>query len=256
MRVDQEPPVVDCAGVPVTACTPAEAAEEVVRLATAPRDAGLDIHLVNAYTIALADQEPALGGLLHRARRNYPDGKSVVWANRIRYRVLALPRDRVYGPDLFLDVARLGQETGLRHYLLGSTPEVVDDLVIELVRRFPDIQVVGAEAPPFRDLSDAERSAQAERIGAAQAQVVWVALGTPKQDYEVARLAAETPAVHVAVGAAFDFISGHKRQAPAWIGRGGLEWLFRLVCEPRRLWRRYLVGNTHFLRLWFGSRWW
>jgi N-acetylglucosaminyldiphosphoundecaprenol N-acetyl-beta-D-mannosaminyltransferase len=250
MHVDQEPPVVDCVGVPVTACRPTVAAAEVVRLASTPRDAGVDIHLVNAYTLVMADRDPVLRRLLARACRNYPDGKSVVWANRVRHRKLAVPSDRVYGPDLLLDVARLGQVSDLRHYLLGSTPEVVHDLAVELVRRFPAIRVVGVESPPFRELTDGERSAQAERLHASRAQVIWVGLGTPKQDHEVARLAAEVPAVHVAVGAAFDFISGHKRQAPAWMGRAGLEWLFRLGAEPRRLWRRYLLGNAQFVSIW------
>jgi N-acetylglucosaminyldiphosphoundecaprenol N-acetyl-beta-D-mannosaminyltransferase len=248
MRVDQEPPVVDCAGVPVTACTPVEAAEEVVRLATAPRDAGLDIHLVNAYTIALADQDPVLRAVLREAGRNYPDGKAVVWANRLRYRHLALPVDRVYGPDLLLDVVRLGQEPGIRHYLLGSTSEVVRDLAAALRCRFPLARIVGRESPPFRELTSAERESQARRIRGSGADVVWVGLGTPKQDYELTRLATEVPAVHVAVGAAFDFLSGHKTQAPSWMGRAGLEWVFRLATEPRRLARRYVVGNTQFIR--------
>jgi N-acetylglucosaminyldiphosphoundecaprenol N-acetyl-beta-D-mannosaminyltransferase len=234
--------------VPVTACTPDVAAADLIDLATAGREQGAEVHLVNAYTLALADRDARLLGLLRQADRNYPDGKSVVWANRLRHRGRALPSTRVYGPDLLLDVVRLGQPRGLRHYLLGSTPDVVADLAGELLARSPDVVIVGTVSPPFRDLTAAERLAQADRIRSSGADVVWVGLGTPKQDYEVARLAEEVPAVHVAVGAAFDFISGHKKQAPAWMGRAGLEWVYRLAAEPRRLGRRYLVGNVRFVR--------
>jgi N-acetylglucosaminyldiphosphoundecaprenol N-acetyl-beta-D-mannosaminyltransferase len=239
--------VVPCAGIPITACTPEEAAHEVVRLATSPLERGVDVHLCNAYTLALADKDPAFHEMLRSAGINFPDGKAVVWANRLRHRHLNLASDRVYGPDLFLDVFRLGQDAGLRHYLLGSTPNVLAVLERELRRRFPSAQIVGLESPPFRPLSEAEFSEQRERIVESRANIVWVGLGTPKQDWETARLAREAPAVYVAVGAAFDFVAGNKRQAPIWMQRHGLEWLFRLATEPRRLWRRYLLGNLRFL---------
>ena len=239
-------PVVPCAGVPITACTRARAARLVLDLAAAPRVSGVDVHLCNAYTLALADTDPGYGDLLRRAALNFPDGKSVVWANRLTHRDLDLPSERVYGPDLFADVLSLGRETGLRHYLLGSTPEVLAALQSRLRALHPGVRLVGADSPPFRELTPAERSDQADRIRASGAQVVWVGLGTPKQDREVAALAAELPLVFVAVGAAFDFAAGTKRQAPGWMRRNGLEWTFRLATEPRRLWKRYLFGNARF----------
>lgn len=243
---------VDCAGVPIRACTPAEAAATVVAIASRPNVTGADVHLCNAYTVALADREPDFRDLLRAAALNFPDGKSVVWANRRRYPHLGLPTERVYGPDLMLDVVRLGRDRRLRHYLLGSTPEVLADLADALRRIAPGVVLAGCESPPFRDLTPAERAEQAARITASGAQVVWVGLGTPKQDWECARLAGEVPAVCVAVGAAFDFIAGHKAQAPRWMQRHGLEWVHRLASEPRRLWRRYLFGNARFL--WAVSR--
>jgi N-acetylglucosaminyldiphosphoundecaprenol N-acetyl-beta-D-mannosaminyltransferase len=249
-------PVVSCAGVPVTACTPGAAARAVVQLASTlgpcaagpdTRKPGADVHLCAAYTLAVADREPDMRDLLRRASLNLPDGKGVVWANQIVHRGLGLPGERVYGPDLFRAVLRLGQPVRLRHYLLGSTPDVLAALRASIRRDYPDALVVGTESPPFRPLNPDERRAQVDRLRGSGAQVVWVGLGTPKQDREAARLAGQVPAVFVAVGAAFDFVAGRRRQAPAWIQRNGLEWMFRLASEPRRLWRRYLFGNARFV---------
>jgi N-acetylglucosaminyldiphosphoundecaprenol N-acetyl-beta-D-mannosaminyltransferase len=240
--------VLPCLGVPITACTPTQAALEVVRLATTDLDHGVDIHLCNAYTFALADKDAHFKALLQRASVNFPDGKSVVWANKLLHRGRTIPNDRVYGPDLLLDVFEKGQELGLRHYLLGSTPQVLSGLETELHRRFPKAAIVGSVSPPFRALTEQETAEQTARLIESKAQVVWVGLGTPKQDWESARLAEDIPATFIAVGAAFDFIAGEKKQAPMWMQRNGLEWLFRLAVEPRRLWRRYLFGNARFLR--------
>ena len=207
----------------------------------------MDVHLCNAYTLALADRDPAFRAMLGRASRNFPDGQSVVWANRLLHRRAVVPRARVYGPDLFLDVVALGRSVGLRHYLLGSTPEVLERLADELCRRFPGAEIVGMTSPPFGTFSEAETRRQVRLLTASGADVVWIGLGTPKQDWESARLAALVPAVFCAVGAAFDFVAGTKRQAPLWMRRSGLEWLHRLATEPRRLWRRYLLGNVRFL---------
>lgn len=240
-------PVVPCAGVPITACTPTQAAQEVLRRATSPLDHGVDIHLTPAYTVALTDMDPAFGEMLKQATINFPDGKAVVWANQLRHRKLNLPSTRVYGPDLFLEVFERGQEVGLRHYLLGSTPEVLATLTENLRRRFRQAIIVGSESPPFRALTSDEQAEQRERLVASGAQIVWIGLGTPKQDWEAARLARELPLVFVAVGAAFDFVAGTKRQAPRWMQQHGVEWLFRLASEPRRLWKRYLIGNVRFV---------
>jgi N-acetylglucosaminyldiphosphoundecaprenol N-acetyl-beta-D-mannosaminyltransferase len=240
-------PVVSCAGVPITACARSRAARLVLDLAAAPRPSGVDVHLCNAYTLALADTDPSYRELLRAAAVNFPDGKSVVWANRLAHRGLDLPTERVYGPDLFHDVLSLGREVGLRHYLLGSTPGVLASMDSRLRALHPGIRLVGTDSPPFRELTDRERADQAERILRSGADVVWLGLGTPKQDREATRLARDLPLVFVAVGAAFDFVAGTKPQAPLWMQRNGLEWTFRLASEPRRLWRRYLFGNVRFV---------
>jgi N-acetylglucosaminyldiphosphoundecaprenol N-acetyl-beta-D-mannosaminyltransferase len=253
-----EPSTVRCMGVPIRAHTPHSAAREVIRLALRHRDTrvaapgvptgrGSDVHLCNAYTLALADRDPELHGVLNRAALNLPDGQPVVWANKLLHRGTPLPTTRVYGPDLLLQVFGLAQREGLRHYLLGSTPDVLDSMTAELRRRFPRALIAGASSPPFRPLDPAELRDQQQDILDCEADIVWVGLGTPKQDVHAAELAAELPVVCVAVGAAFDFVAGSKRQAPRWMRRGGLEWTFRLGYEPRRLWRRYLFGNARFI---------
>lgn len=256
-------PVVECLGVPITAHTRESAADHVLHLSRRIRETrhaqpdppealtarqGSDVHLSNAYTLALADQDTELRGLLRSASLNLPDGQSVVWANQLLHRGRTLPGTRVYGPDLLLDVFALSQNTDVRHYLLGSTPQVLEGLHRELRRRFPRARIVGTCSPPFGPLTAEELRRQAEDIRAADADIVWVGLGTPKQDRWAADLCAQLPVVAVAVGAAFDFIAGTKRQAPPWIQNNGLEWLFRIGSEPRRLWRRYLFGNARFVR--------
>lgn len=205
------------------------------------------VHLCNAYTIALADRDPDLHALLNADDLDLPDGMPLVWIGR-HLGVDGLP-GRVYGPDLMAGALDRGRERGIRHYLYGSTPEVLDRLRSMIGERWPGAEVVGAESPPFRDLTDADLRAAADRMDAVGADLVWVGLGTPKQDDAVHRLARLGPATYVAVGAAFDFLAGTKRQAPVWMQRRGLEWCFRLATEPRRLWRRYLLGNLRFIRV-------
>ncbi len=205
------------------------------------------VHLCNAYTIALADRDPTLRALLNADDLVLPDGMPIVWVGR-RRGAPGLP-GRVYGPDLMAGALDRGCERGVRHYLYGSTPEVLDRLGRAIADRWPGAEVVGAESPPFRELTDADLRAAAKRMDGAGADLVWVGLGTPKQDDAVHRLARLGPATYVAVGAAFDFLAGTKRQAPVWMQRRGLEWCFRLATEPRRLWRRYLLGNLRFVRV-------
>jgi N-acetylglucosaminyldiphosphoundecaprenol N-acetyl-beta-D-mannosaminyltransferase len=239
--------VVNCAGVPITACTPTEAAHEVIRLATSELHTGVDVHLCNAYTLALADKNTALKAMLQQASINFPDGKSVVWANKMLHRRLSIPSQRVYGPDLLLDVFDHGQAQDLRHYLLGSTIEVLASMKDELRRRYPRAVIAGSESPPFRSLTNDEQVAQRQRILDASPDIVWVGLGTPKQDVEIAGMARRLPLVFVAVGAAFDFVAGTKKQAPMWMQKNGFEWIHRFASEPRRLWRRYFFGNVRFV---------
>ena len=134
-----------------------------------------------------------------------------------------------------------------RHYLLGGSPDTLEALRVHLAATYRQARVVGAESPPFEAPSEVDLRERDERIAASGAAMVWVGLGTPKQDWEVRRLADRLPVVAIAVGAAFDFLAGTKPQAPEWMQRSGLEWAFRLASEPRRLGRRYVWGNSVFM---------
>jgi N-acetylglucosaminyldiphosphoundecaprenol N-acetyl-beta-D-mannosaminyltransferase len=201
--------------------------------------------LCGVHGIVTAQHSPSLMGALREAWLNFPDGAPVAWLLR---RMGAARARRVAGPDLMPRVIDAGQEAGLRHYLYGSTPEVLGRLEERLLERYPRAIIAGRMSPPFRELSDEEQDRIAGEISASGADVVWVGLGLPKQD-EWLRRNAEliAPAVGLGVGAAFDFVSETKPRAPRWARDAGLEWLHRLVTEPRRLARRYAVTNTEFL---------
>jgi N-acetylglucosaminyldiphosphoundecaprenol N-acetyl-beta-D-mannosaminyltransferase len=172
-----------------------------------------------------------------------PDGMPVVWALRL----LGQRAERVYGPDLMQAVCQRSLAEGWRHYFYGGAEGVPEMLAVALHKKFPGIQVVGTESPPFRSLTVTEEAAMLQRLNDSGADLVWVGLGSPKQDLWLAEhRAVLTAPVLIAVGAAFDFYAGRVRQAPRWMQRSGLEWLFRLGSEPGRLWRRYLIYNPKF----------
>jgi N-acetylglucosaminyldiphosphoundecaprenol N-acetyl-beta-D-mannosaminyltransferase len=201
--------------------------------------------LCGVHGIVTAQHSDSLMDALHGAWLNFPDGAPVAWLMR---RMGAGRARRVAGPDLMPRVIEAGQDAGLRHYLYGSTPEVLERLEERLLERFPRALIAGRMSPPFRELSDEEHDRITAEISAAGADVVWVGLGLPKQDEWLRRNATRiAPAVGLGVGAAFDFLSETKPRAPKWARDVGLEWLHRLVTEPRRLARRYAVTNTEFL---------
>lgn len=202
---------------------------------------------VNSYTVALADRDASYHQVLRGAGVNLPDGRPVAAALR---RLAPDQRiEQVRGPSFFERCLDDGRTHGLSHYFLGGSPESLAALVAAVRERFPGIRLAGWDSPPFRPLTDEEVVAQDQAIRSSGADVVWVGLGTPKQDVEAARLLVSTGVTTAAVGAAFDFLAGSKPEAPEWMRTLALEWLFRLASEPRRLWRRYLFGNVGFLRV-------
>lgn len=174
-----------------------------------------------------------------------PDGMPLVWLSRLGgYRHV----DRVYGPDLVLALCERSVATGYRHFFYGGAKGIPEQLVANLQQRFPGLQIAGSYSPPFRPLTPEEDEQVVQIINQADPDIVWVGLSTPKQERWMANhLGRLTAPVLIGVGAAFDFHAGRKRQAPRWMQRSGLEWLFRLLSEPRRLWRRYLVNNPLFI---------
>ncbi len=191
-----------------------------------------------------------------------PDGMPLVWMGRLQG-IGPKQMDRVYGPDLMLEVIERGQAEGLRHYFFGGRDGVAALLQEKLLERFPAAQIVGTYTPPFRPLDEAEERALVEELDRLRPHCFWVGLSTPKQERVMSQLLTcygasqeqpidgetrlPTPLVMFGVGAAFDFHAGLVPQAPPWMQRVGLEWLFRLRCEPRRLWRRYLKNNPLFI---------
>lgn len=203
------------------------------------------VHLCNAYTLSLASKDQSLANQLNRGSLNLVDGKPLVWiARSLGLRHMTR---RVYGPELMERTLDSGQSTGARHYLFGSCPEVIEALSSAISTRWPEARVVGVEAPPFGELSDSDLDAAVGRFNSAKAEIVWLGLGTPKQDTVAARFTERSDLTFVAIGAAFDFLAGEKRQAPRFMREHGLEWLFRLASEPRRLMKRYLIGNSVFI---------
>jgi N-acetylglucosaminyldiphosphoundecaprenol N-acetyl-beta-D-mannosaminyltransferase len=174
-----------------------------------------------------------------------PDGMPLVWLSRFAgaHRV-----ERVYGPDLMLECCATSVSKRYRHFFYGGGEGVAERLAGRLAARFPGLQVAGSYGPPFRELTADEDRDVVARINDAAPDIVWVGMSTPKQErwmhQHCGRIRA---AVLIGVGAAFDFHAGLKRQAPRWMQRGGLEWLFRLMTEPRRLWRRYCTNNPLFV---------
>jgi N-acetylglucosaminyldiphosphoundecaprenol N-acetyl-beta-D-mannosaminyltransferase len=175
------------------------------------------------------------------------DGMSVVWIGRCRGHHL---RRRVYGPELMLRFCKETVSAAYRHYLLGGAPGVPEQLANCLEKACPGITIVGTHSPPFRQSTPEEEAALIENINRAAPDVLWVGLGTPKQEMWMHRHRDKLRVpVMIGVGAAFDFLSLRKSQAPVWIRERGFEWLFRLTREPKRLWKRYLIGGFEFVFL-------
>ena len=174
-----------------------------------------------------------------------PDGQPVRWALRVLHGV-NLP-DRVYGPRLMLETCAEAERKGLPIYLFGSSPAVLGALSENLTHRFPELKIAGQSASRFRTLSAEEAEDLVETIHSSRAALVFAGLGCPRQEVWAYEFTPRLGLPVIAIGAAFDFHAGNKATAPAWMQRIGLEWLFRLFEEPRRLWKRYLLLNPAFL---------
>ncbi|MCX6945243.1 MAG: WecB/TagA/CpsF family glycosyltransferase [Opitutales bacterium] len=226
-------------GVGVSALTLARARDLVLGARGARRLGYVCVTPVHA--VCEAGRDPAFRQILNASYLTTPDGMPLVWLG---------PRgvERVYVPDLLLAVCDAGRAVGLRHYFYGGAPGVAETLRARLGARFPGLVVVGTGTPPYHPLTADETAALRAEVARLQPDIIWVGLGTPKQERFMAAHWRELDAgLLIGVGAAFDFHSGRVRQAPRWMQRSGLEWLFRLVTEPRRLGPRYLTTNPLFV---------
>ena len=203
------------------------------------------ICVTGVHGVMESQRDPLLRYVHNRSGLTAPDGMPLVWAG---WAAGARHMDRVYGPDLMLAACERAAARGYSSFFYGGRPGVAERLAARLVGAFPGLKIAGTYAPPFRELSAQEDENVVQLISAAQPDLVWVGLGTPKQELWMAAHAHRIDAgVLIGVGAAFDIHAGLTRQAPHWMQRSGLEWAFRLAQEPRRLWRRYLYNNPRFL---------
>lgn len=241
-------------GTPISMTSYAEVLES---LAEPPSERALTVVVCNVHSVMSARSNPDLRAALDASDVATPDGVPLVWT----LRKSANPdQQRVYGPDIMRRSLQASADYGWRHFLYGSTPDTLARLEAAITSLAPDARVVGSYSPPFAPATDASDEADIERIRASGADIVWVGLGMPKQELWMHRVADQLPGVAlVGVGAAFDFIAGTVPEAPEWMMRAGLEWLYRLSKEPRRLWRRYLWNNPSFVvlvtRQLAGERW-
>lgn len=200
--------------------------------------------ITNVHSVVTAGQDPAFGEVVANADMATPDGAPVAWM----LRKLGFPtQQRINGPDLMWKYCATAAERDESIFLYGSTDETLAILQQRLRAAFPALKIAGAISPPFRVLSAEEDAADVARINDSGAGTVWVSLGCPKQEKWMAAHRGRINAVMIGVGAAFDYHAGTIERAPLWMQRNGLEWLDRLLTEPGRLWKRYLVTNTLFV---------
>jgi N-acetylglucosaminyldiphosphoundecaprenol N-acetyl-beta-D-mannosaminyltransferase len=203
------------------------------------------VSVTGVHGIMEAQVDPAFRAILNRSFLCVPDGVPTVWVGRLQGQRHIR---RVYGPDFMLEFCRQSVARKHRHFLYGGKEGVAQELASELCRRFPGLQVVGTYTPPFRPLTDEEERELATQIESSKPDVIWVGLSTPKQERFMAQyLGRLETKLMIGVGAAFDLHTGRMTDAPNWIKAAGLQWLHRLLQEPRRLWKRYLLNNPKFL---------
>lgn len=233
----------DLFGVRVSATNYQQAIDCLVAAARERMPAIASLQAVHAVMTASGDAE--LRAMVNTFEIVGPDGQPVRWALNLLHGVRL--SQRVYGPELMLRLCERAALEQLPIFLYGGTPAVLTALEAGLQNRCPALQIAGSYAPPFRPLLDEEREDMIQRIRDSGARIVFIGLGAPKQDRFAYEFRDRLSVVQVCVGAAFDFHAGMKRMAPRWMQNSGLEWLFRLVQEPRRLFRRYAVTNTQFV---------
>ena len=233
------PPRYNVLGVGVSALTLAQA-RDLVLGARGARQLGY-VCITPVHAVSEARSDPAFRKILNASFLTTPDGMPLVW--------LGPPGvERVYGPDLMLAVCDAGRATGLRHYFYGGAPGVAELLREKLTARFPGLEIAGIFTPPYRPLNSQETAALRADVARTRPDIIWVGLSTPKQERFMAENWQTLDAgLLIGVGAAFDFHSGRVPQAPRWMQRSGLEWIFRLCTEPRRLAPRYLKTNPLFI---------
>lgn len=207
------------------------------------------VAFADVHVITRGAHDPAYGAYLRTFDLICPDGMPLVWQLREKNNPAARHSHRIAGPDVMSEVWNFSQSTPeIRHFLLGGTQEMLDKLQQELSSLYPNATLAGSYSPPFGDWDDTTTDAIIKHIEDATPNIIWIGLGAPKQEIWLAEHAHLLPhGVYLAVGAAFAFHSGMVPRAPQWMQSIGLEWFYRILREPRRLFKRYLIWNTLFL---------
>ncbi len=200
--------------------------------------------VANVHMAMEAHDKPDFREVVNQADIVTPDGMPLVWMLR---RLGHPSQKRVNGPELMIRLCEAAARDNIAVGLLGAKEEVLDELKVKLTARIPELNIAYAYSPPFRELTVDENQAIAEEIKGSGAKILFVGLGCPKQERWMASQRGKLPAVMLGVGAAFDIHAGRTQEAPRWMQRAGLEWLYRLVSEPKRLWKRYFLHNPRFI---------
>jgi N-acetylglucosaminyldiphosphoundecaprenol N-acetyl-beta-D-mannosaminyltransferase len=201
--------------------------------------------VADVHGIMEAHRSPRIAEIYSASEMTIPDGMPLVWVGRAQGHS---SMQRVTGPDLMLEIFRRKEFANITHFLYGGVQGVADDLRAKLTERFPWVQIVGTATPPFSDLSSAEQQELIDTVHILKPDIIWVGISCPKQEQFMSRyLPALETKLMFGVGAAFDYHTGRIRDCAEWIKRAGLQWLHRLLQDPRRLWRRYLRNNSAFL---------
>ena len=231
-------------GVKIAATTYSAFSQAIVKRAKAHSAAYICV--ANVHTVMEAHDDPEFRTVMNEADAAVPDGMPLVWALRTLGKGSA---SRVYGPDLMPIVLSEALNAGIAVGLYGGSEKTLARLRDVILRQFPGLTIAYCFSPPFRTLTREEDEIVVNEINRSGARILFVGLGAPKQEYWMAAHRDSVNAVMIGVGAAFDFLAGTKRQAPRWMMRIGMEWCFRLITEPRRLWKRYLKHNPRFVAL-------
>ena len=234
------------AGLRIQVTTLGEAVNSILAKSLESLDDGCPVRFINAYSLALSVRHDEYRSILAGPGVNFPDGAPVAWLMR---HTGAGNAAQVRGPSFFEAALASGVTLGVRHYLFGTNPSTLAQLQKKIEHDHPGVNLVGLSAPDYGSISEILNEENIQRIKDSSPDIVWVALGTPKQDFVTSRLAEATGLTCIGVGAAFDFAAGTQREAPHAIRAAGMEWLFRLISNPRRLGGRYLWGNSVFLGL-------
>jgi len=213
-------------------------------MAVANRNIGKYVCVANVHMCMEAYDSPEFNAVVDNADLVVPDGVPIVWSLKALGEKTAT---QVRGSDLLLHLCKEAEKSGTSIGLYGGTPESLLDFKSFLKREYPALKIAFSSSPPFRELTTAEKNSYVEEINQSDVRILFVGIGCPKQEKWMAEHHDKLSCVMIGVGAAFDFFSGRKKHAPLWMQKNGLEWLYRLASDPRRLWKRYLKHNPRFI---------